>query len=154
MKPSVKSEYAYPALIELSAIYNKDQLRANAEIAGNRDIAQKYPEHVPLALTRRGYVKSYQCPEGNYKHAKPPIRLHMAEIIRLMGEALINVGSVSRYFYQHTLIEKAPKPRAVFRGIGNDISDKPESLSIVNFIEWLFFGNKDYKVNRYTVINK
>jgi Rrf2 family protein len=154
MRPSVKSEFAYPALIELSTIYHKDQLRANAEIAGNKSIAQKYLEQVSLALKRRGYVKSYQGPEGNNKDAKSPSSIHVAEIIRFMGETLIYIGSVGRYFYQYTPIEKDPKPLAVFREIGNDISDKPESPSIVNFIEWLFFGNKDYKVNRYYIINR
>jgi Rrf2 family protein len=135
MKLSVKSEYAYPALIELSAIYQTDQLRENAEITENKDIPQKYLEPTPLVLKRRGNIKSYKDFIGGYKLAKTCNSMNVAEIIRLMGEALVCLESVGTCFYQHTPIEKSPNPLDVLRGIGNDNSDKPGSLSFANIIE-------------------
>jgi Rrf2 family protein len=126
---STRSEYACLAMIALAQGYRAGGLRTAAEIATTKSIPRKYLEQILLALKRGGYVRSQKGAGGGYRLAKSPERISVAEIVRLMDGPLAPVESVSRYFYEHTPIEKSRKLLAVFRRIRDYVADTLEQVT-------------------------
>jgi Rrf2 family transcriptional regulator, cysteine metabolism repressor len=108
MKLSTKSEYACLALIDLSENYNKGVTKI-IEISERKKIPKKYLENILLILNRAGYLVSKKGVNGGYMLAKPPEKISIAEIIRIMDGALAPIGSVSQYFYQPSPIDQNKK---------------------------------------------
>ncbi|MBN2111742.1 Rrf2 family transcriptional regulator [Candidatus Woesearchaeota archaeon] len=133
MKLSRKSEYACLALIDLSEHYNQGLAKIE-EISKRKGIPKKYLEQILLILKDAGYLKSRRGSEGGYMLAKSPNKICIAEIIRLIDGALAPVGSVSRYFYEKTPIEKSKKLISVFRGIRDYIAKKMETTTFQDLI--------------------
>ncbi len=134
MRLSAKSEYACLALIELSRNYGAGRVKIS-EIASRNEMPKKYLEQILIALRHGGYVRSRLGPEGGYELAKKPDEITLAEIIRLMDGALAPVHSVSKYFYEKTPIERAPKLLNVLAEIREQISEKLEHTTFADLVE-------------------
>lgn len=85
-------------------------------------------------LKTSGYLRSKRGAEGGYKLAKPPDKISVAEIVRLMDGALAPVESVSKYFYEPTPISKNRQLIAVFRDIRDYVSNKLEKTTFADLI--------------------
>jgi Rrf2 family cysteine metabolism transcriptional repressor len=133
MKLSTKSQYACLAMIELARNYNQGVVKTQA-IAERQGIPKKYLEQILLLLKSARYVRSRKGAEGGYELAKSPAEISIAEIVRLMDGPLAPVGSVSRYFFEHTPLEKSDKLIAVFKDIRDYISDKMEKTTFGELI--------------------
>ena len=133
MKLSTKSQYACLAMIELARNYNQGVVKIQA-IAERQGIPKKYLEQILLLLKSACYVRSRKGAEGGYELAKSPAEISIAEIVRLMDGPLAPVGSVSRYFFEHTPLEKSDKLIAVFKDIRDYISDKMEKTTFGELI--------------------
>ncbi len=134
MKLSAKSEYACLALIDLSENYNKDLTRIE-DISKRKKIPKKFLEQILLLLKRAGYLKSRRGAEGGYKLAKPPEKISVAEVIRLMDGALAPVESVSKYFYEKTPIEQNKQLINLMRNIRDYISNRLEGTTFADLIK-------------------
>lgn len=126
MKLSRKSEYACLALIDLSEHYDSGVVKI-LDISVRKTIPKKYLEQILLLLKGAGYVKSIKGAGGGYKLAKPPGKISLAEIIRLIDGPLAPVESVSHYFFEHTPIEQNEKLIHLFKEIRDYISTKLEN---------------------------
>ena len=135
MKLTVKSEYACLAMIALAEQFNTGEVITIARISEQKSIPKKFLEQILLALKRGGYVRSRKGPEGGYSLAKKPEEISVAEIVRLMDGALAPVESVSKYFFEHTPIEKSPKLLNVFKSIRDYISETLEGVTFRELIE-------------------
>lgn len=133
MKLSTKSEYACLAMIELARNYGQGVITIHA-IAEKQGLPKKYLEQILLLLKSSHYVRSRKGAEGGYELAKAPAEISIAQVVRLMDGALAPVGSVSRYFYEHTPIEKSKKLIAVFKDIRDYISAKMEKTTFADLI--------------------
>jgi len=131
MKLSRRSEYACLALIDLAENLGSQPVRIG-DISARKEIPRKYLEQILLILKRSGHVRSVRGPRGGYRLARPPGRIRLAEIIRLMDGALAPVESVSRYFYEHTPIEGQKKLLRVFRDIRNYVARKLEKTTLAD----------------------
>lgn len=134
MRLSRKSEYALLALIDLAKHYGKGDPPKIIEVSERNEIPRKYLEQIFLQLKGAGYVRSIRGSRGGYELAKPPEKITLAEIIRLIDGPLASVGSASLYFFEHTPIEKNEKLLQVFREIRDFVADKLENLTISQFI--------------------
>jgi len=134
VKLSAKSEYACLALIDLAEQRDDDFVRIE-DVARRKAIPKKYLEHILLSLKRARIVQSRKGPEGGYRLAKPPNKISLAEIIRLMDGALAPVESVSKYFYESTPIEQSKKLIRVFKDIRDYIAKKLERTTLADLIE-------------------
>ena len=134
MKLSNRSEYACLALIDLSESYGSG-VRSIKQIAESRKIPRKFLEQILLALRNAGYVRSRKGPKGGYELAKPPAKISVAEIIRLMDGALAPVESVSKYYYEATPVEQSPRLIELLRSIRNYVADLLESTSFADLVE-------------------
>jgi Rrf2 family transcriptional regulator, cysteine metabolism repressor len=135
MKLTVKSEYACLAMIALAEQFDSGEVITIARISEQKSIPKKYLEQILLALKRGGYVRSRKGPEGGYGLAKKPEEINVAEIVRLMDGALAPVESVSKYFFEHTPIEKCPKLLNVFKTIRDYISETLEGITFKELTE-------------------
>jgi Rrf2 family cysteine metabolism transcriptional repressor len=133
MKLSSKCEYACLALTFLSKNYGSGVVKIG-DIARSKAIPRKFLEQILIILKQSGYVKSKQGALGGYKLAKPPEKISLAEIIRLMDGALAPALSVSTYFYEPTPIEQEKKLLAVFKEIRDYVSVKLENLHFSDLI--------------------
>ena len=125
MRLSRKSEYACLAMIDLAEHYGAEPVNMT-DLAKRKRIPKKYLEQILLMLKRTGYVKSTRGPGGGYGLARPPQRISLAEIIRLMDGALAPVESVSKYFYEHTPVEANKKLTRIFKDIRDYAASKLE----------------------------
>jgi Rrf2 family cysteine metabolism transcriptional repressor len=133
VKLTKKSEYALLALIDLAEQWQEGLVRIE-ETARRKNIPKKYLEQILLTMKTSGYVKSIRGANGGYQLAKPPERIFLAEIIRLLDGPLAPVESASQYFYGHTPVEQSPKLLAIFRDIRDYVAQKLERISIADLI--------------------
>jgi Rrf2 family protein len=133
MKLSTKSQYACLAMVELARNYNKGVMKIQV-IAERQGIPKKYLEQILLLLKSARYVRSRKGSEGGYELVKPPSEISIAEVVRLTDGALAPVGSVSRYFFEHTPLEKNSKLIAVFKDIRDYISEKMEQTTFAELV--------------------
>ena len=133
MNLSRKSEYALLALIDLAERYD-DRPAKTADIAARRHIPKKYLEQILLLLKGAGYARSTRGPEGGYALGRPPAKISLAEIVRLIDGAIAPVESVSEHFYRHTPLEANEKILGVFRDIRNYAARKLESTKLSSLV--------------------
>jgi Rrf2 family cysteine metabolism transcriptional repressor len=134
MKLSARSEYACLALIELARRYESGKLCTIGDIAERQAIPRKFLEQLLLTLKNARYLKSARGKAGGYRLARPPRDITVAEVIRLMDGALAPVESVSKYFYEHTPLERSRKLLAVMRRIRDYISNTLERLTFADLV--------------------
>ena len=134
MRLSKKSEYACLSMIDLAERFDAGEYVKVMDICGRRKIPRKYLEQILLQLKRGGFLHSSRGAEGGYKLSRPPGKITLAEVIRLMDGALAPVGSVSTYFYEHTPIEQHPPLIGLLKDIRDYIATKLETTTFADMI--------------------
>jgi len=133
MQLSRRSEYSCLALIELARRHGHGYVKIR-EMAERQEIPREFLVQILLRLKTAGYVMSARGAAGGYKLAKAPKEISVAEIVRLMDGALAPVGSVSRFFYDHSPIEKSPKLVRLFTEIRNHVAKKLEQTTFQDLL--------------------
>ncbi|MGA3084456.1 MAG: Rrf2 family transcriptional regulator [Thermodesulfobacteriota bacterium] len=134
MKLSLKSEYAFLALYELSANYGKGLLKVE-NIASKYEMPAKFLEQILLQLKWAGIVKSKRGSNGGYALSKVPEKTKLADVIRLLDGPLASVSSVSIYFYERSPIEKIPKLKDMLLDIRNYTARKLENFTLKDLLQ-------------------
>ncbi len=133
MKLTTKSEYSLLALIYI-ARNEKDGFVKMEDICRQYNISKKYLEQIVTSLKQARYIRTKTGGGGGYRLARPAGLISLAEIIRLMDGALAPTLVVSKYFFEHTPVEKEKKLMRVFKEIRDYISDKVEQLKISDLV--------------------
>ena len=133
MRLTTKSEYALLALIYITRHAKDGYVKVEA-IRKEYRISKKYLEHIIASLKHSRYIAAKTGAAGGYKLAKPARDISVAEIIRLMDGALAPTSSVSRYFFEHTPLEKERKVMRLFKEIRDYISGMVERLTIADLV--------------------
>jgi Rrf2 family cysteine metabolism transcriptional repressor len=131
MRLTARSEYALLALVHLAGPGEQGYVTVRA-IAEAQKIPEKFLEQILLILKRAHYVQSLKGQGGGYRLAKPAAKISLAEIIRLFDGPLAPTESVSRYFYEATPIERAPRILRVMRQIRDHVSRVLETTTIAD----------------------
>lgn len=86
MKITYKGDYALKAILELSLKYEEDRNRSVPinEIAKFGDMPKKFLEQILLTLVRGGILKSRRGAGGGFTLAKPPAKITIGEVVRLI----------------------------------------------------------------------
>jgi Rrf2 family cysteine metabolism transcriptional repressor len=133
MKLTARSEYALLALVHLASHGRQGYVTVRA-VAEAQKIPGKFLEQILLILKRAHYVQSLKGQGGGYRLAKPAGKISLAEIIRLFDGPLAPTESVSRYFYEATPIERAPRILKVLRQIRDHVSRVLEKTTIADVV--------------------
>lgn len=93
MKLSTRSTYGMRALVELALAAGRGPVSA-ARIASRQSLSLAYLEQLLHRLKRRGLVSSIRGPRGGYVLAKDPVRITMADVVRVLesGDGAANGG--------------------------------------------------------------
>ncbi|MBM3297239.1 MAG: Rrf2 family transcriptional regulator [Candidatus Aminicenantes bacterium] len=94
MRLSTKGEYASRAMLELALNWPHRPLRIR-DISRAQHIPERFLEQILLLLKRAGYLRSKKGPNGGYALAKPPEKITVAEVIRVMDGPLAPIDCVS-----------------------------------------------------------
>lgn len=94
MRLSTKGEYASRAMLELAMREKEGPLRIRL-ISEAQGIPERFLEQILLLLKRAGYLRSRKGPRGGYVLAKPPDKISVAEVIRVMDGPLAPIDCVS-----------------------------------------------------------
>ncbi|MBF0484517.1 MAG: Rrf2 family transcriptional regulator [Candidatus Omnitrophica bacterium] len=133
MKLTTQSEYSLLALLYL-ARHGEDGYIPLTNIAKDQELPFKYLEHLMRTLIRAGIVRGLKGQHGGYQLAHKPEEITIAQIIRLLDGALAPIGSVSRYFYKPSLIEKEKKLSRAMKEIRDYVSAKMEALTLKDLV--------------------
>ncbi|MFH1540592.1 MAG: Rrf2 family transcriptional regulator [Elusimicrobiota bacterium] len=114
MRITFKGDYALKILLDLSLNYPDKKVGINSvefvslgskysiglvqikDISKRQDIPVKYLEQIILILKGAGYVRSKRGPVGGVYLAKPPEKIKVGEIVRLMEGSTSPITCVSR----------------------------------------------------------
>lgn len=129
MKLTTKSEYSLLALVYIARNGHSGYVKIE-DICKTYDISKKYLENLFFSLKQAKYLKAKRGASGGYKLAVAPQKISVAEIIRLMDGALAPTSAVSKYFFEHTPVEKEKKIMSMFKEIRDYISGKVEQIKI------------------------
>jgi Rrf2 family cysteine metabolism transcriptional repressor len=133
MKLSIRNQYACLAMIELAENYGKGYIRIR-DIAGHKRIPPKFLEKILMTLKVGGYLISRRGNNGGYILARPPEKISLAEIVRLIDGPLAPVPSASKHFYQPAPVEENEKLTALFKEIRYYIAEKMENTSFADLV--------------------
>jgi Rrf2 family protein len=134
MKLTTKSEYSLLALIYLARHQEEEGYTRMEDIADQYGISKKYLEQIFISLKQARYITTKIGAGGGYRLTMPADRISLAEIIRLMDGALAPTSAASKYFFDHTPLEKEEKVMQVFMEIRDYISRKVEEIKISDLI--------------------
>jgi Rrf2 family protein len=87
MRLSQKTKYAFRALLSLAeARKDSDErhLMQLREISDRERVPRKFLEHIMSALQKGGIVRSQKGKGGGYALARPPERISLGEVVRLI----------------------------------------------------------------------
>jgi len=129
MKLTTKSEYSLLALIYIARNEECSFIKIE-DICKKYGISKKYLEQIFNSLKQARYIKTKTGTNGGYKLAKPAKKISVAEVIRLMDGALAPTLAVSKYFFEHTPLEKEKKVMRFLKEIRDYVSNKVERLKI------------------------
>jgi Rrf2 family protein len=101
MKLSKRGEYALRSMINLgiAAKVGRSLVRVT-ELAKAEDLPVKFLEQVMQQLREAAYVESERGKHGGYRLARPPGRIRIGEIVRLIDGPLAPIGCVSLTAYE------------------------------------------------------
>ena len=137
MKFSKKSEYGLRALIELTKNYGHPITRQ--QIAEHQNVPVVFLEQILLSLKHAGLLGSTRGVQGGYTLIKPPSKVTLGQVIRILDGPLAPIACVSKTAYQKCLdCPYAKKPycplQDVMGGVRNAIADILDNYSLKDFI--------------------
>ncbi|MDI6762631.1 MAG: Rrf2 family transcriptional regulator [Thermodesulfobacteriota bacterium] len=94
MKITRKGEYAMRALVDLAQNYRKG-LRQIQDIVREEEIPGKFLEQILIILKNAGLLQSKRGIGGGYSLNRPPDKISIGEVIRLIDGPLAPLGCVS-----------------------------------------------------------
>jgi Rrf2 family protein len=96
---SKKTQYAFKALMYLAQQREGEPVLI-AEISQKRNIPLKFLENILLELKKHSILDSKKGKGGGYYLAKPPEKIFLADVLRLIDGPIALLPCVSLHFYQ------------------------------------------------------
>ena len=137
MKFSKKSEYGLRALIELTKNYGHPITRQ--QIGDRQNVPVIFLEQILLSLKHAGLLASTRGAQGGYALIKPPSKVTLGQVIRILDGPLAPIACVSKTAYQrcqdcpYTKKDFCPLQH-VMRGVRNAIAGILDNYSLEDFI--------------------
>ncbi len=128
MKVSRKGEYALRAMIDLSLNYDKGNVQIH-DISQREKIPQKFLEQILLTLKNAGLLQSKRGIGGGYSLIKPPGKISLAEVIRIIDGPLAPLSCVSQWAHISSPEEKNCGLYGVMLEVRNAIAAMLENIT-------------------------
>jgi Rrf2 family cysteine metabolism transcriptional repressor len=131
MRLSTRGEYASRAMLELSRRYLDGPIHGR-EIAKAQEIPQQFLEQILLLLKRAGYLKSRKGQKGGYVLAKPPGKINVAEVIRVMDGPLAPIDCVSVMAHEACPMERTCGLRWLWKDVRDAVAEILEKTTFAD----------------------
>ncbi len=95
---SKKTQYAFRALTHLAENYGKGPILIS-EISNNKNIPLKFLENILNELKKANFLESKKGKGGGYSLKKPPKKIDLASVIRIINGPIALLPCVSLNFY-------------------------------------------------------
>jgi Rrf2 family protein len=92
---STKGRYGVRLMVDLASRYGEGPVLLR-EIAERQGISEKYLWNLISPLKNAGFIVSFRGARGGYTLAKPPSKINLGEIMRLLEGPLCLVGCVDK----------------------------------------------------------
>jgi len=102
MKIPTKGRYAVSAMLDL-AIHDNIKPLTIAEIAEKQNISLSYLEQLFAVLRKNGLVRGMRGPGGGYRLAVSPESISVAQIIKMVDEKAIHMGSEEEKYIPYAM---------------------------------------------------
>ena len=129
MRISRKGEYALRAITFLALNYKKAPVQIH-EISKHEKIPEKFLEQILLQLRRAGLLESKRGAHGGYLLLRPPGKVSLAEVIRVIDGPLAPIGCVSKWAHVRCADERKCGLRRVMLEVRNVVADMLEGISL------------------------
>lgn len=96
---SSKAKYALRAAVYLAGRYDEDAWALASEIAESQELPKKFLEAILVELRDRGIVDSRRGRYGGYRLCRPPGRIKVGDVIRVIDGPLALTPCSSRTQY-------------------------------------------------------
>jgi Rrf2 family protein len=134
MRLSTKGEYASRAMLELAIREKEGPLRIKL-ISEAQDIPERFLEQILLLLKRAGYLRSRKGPRGGYVLAKPPDKISVAEVIRVMDGPLAPIDCVSVTAHEACPMEGTCGLRWLWKDVRDAIAGILEMTTFADLVD-------------------
>ncbi|MEJ2108772.1 MAG: Rrf2 family transcriptional regulator [Acidobacteriota bacterium] len=135
MKISYKSDYALKAVLDLALCYDDRQPVSIHDTAKRIDAPVKFLEQIFSRLKTHGIIESRRGSSGGYLLAKPPEKITVGDIIRLIEGPTEPISCVKQDYTGCNEIHTC-----VFRDIWKDIHEA--TLQIIDSINFKDLARK------------
>lgn len=134
MRLSTKGEYASRAMLELAARYGQGPVAIKI-LSLSQAIPQQFLEQIMLLLKRAGYVKSKKGPHGGYLLSRPPDKITVAEVIRVMDGPLAPINCVSVMEHEPCPLENRCGLRLLWKEVRDMVAEHLEKTTFQDVLE-------------------
>jgi Rrf2 family cysteine metabolism transcriptional repressor len=134
LRLSTKGEYASRAMLEMALHFGGPPLHIR-DISKAQDIPERFLEQILLQIKRAGFLRSRKGPNGGYTLAKPPDKISVAEIIRVMDGPLAPIDCVSVTAHQVCSREMTCGLRCVWKKTRDAIAEILEGTTFADVVE-------------------
>ncbi len=94
MKLSIRTDYAFRALVEIAMAHKHQKYIAAKEISERESIPVKFLEQILASLKKSGFVISKKGTHGGYTLARPPSEITFGEVICSLEGSTAPIGCV------------------------------------------------------------
>lgn len=134
MKLSKKTDYALRALIRLSLNYKRGSVHIK-EISEAENLPTKFLENILLTLRKAGILHSRMGLRGGYSLAKPPERITVGEVVRVLDGTIAPMGCVSRVEYESCPAETGCAVKSVMQDVRDAVARVLDDTTLADLTE-------------------
>jgi Rrf2 family protein len=134
---SKKTKYALKALIYLAREYDQGPILI-ADLAQEERIPKKFLELILLTLKNNGVLQSKKGKGGGYYLGRPPAKISLGEVVRVLEGPLAPVPCVSVMAYakcEECLDEQTCGIRLVMKDVRDAIADILDGTTLADVLE-------------------
>lgn len=122
MRISARGDYATRAVLDLAMHHNEGGVSQIHLIAERQHIPLKYLQNILLTLNKAGILRSRRGNLGGYYLARPPEKITLGEVIRIIDGPLAPIDCASRSAYEACPEEAACGLKSVWVEARNALS--------------------------------
>lgn len=132
---TMKCKYALKALVVLAAA---DEKMPSKVIAKKARVPEKFLEAILTELKKAGTIKSERGAFGGHRLKKPPEKIMVGHVVRVIDGMLAPIPCASTYYYKKCsdcTQEKVCVIRHAMLDVRNKISEVLDSMSLKDLVE-------------------
>jgi Rrf2 family protein len=131
-------------MLEMTLHYGEKALHIR-EISKAQDIPERFLEQILLQIKRAGFLRSRKGPNGGYILAKPPEKISVAEVLRVMDGPLAPIDCVSVTAHEVCPRENSCGLRWLWKKTRDAIAEILEGTSFADVAEMTRKAKKEFE---------